>query len=95
MALAIEPMPTLAPRGAAPLPLPLAVVPPRPPRDRDHPSLWEALAVDPMLPVPDDSRELQIRNLQRWTRRHLRPVLSVVCRVVVAVTLALKRIGPL
>lgn len=66
-----------------------------PPRDRDNPSIWEALAVDPTLAVPAESRSLQIRNMRRWTRRHLRPILSVLCRVVIALTLALKRIGPL
>jgi hypothetical protein len=64
-------------------------------RDRDNPSIWEALAVDPTMPIPADSRAVQIRNLRRGSRRHLRPVLSVVCRLMIVVTLGIKRIGPL
>ena len=63
-------------------------------RDRNNPTIWEALAADPMLSVPADSRAIQIRNLQRWTRRHLRPALSFVCRIVIAVMLMIKRIRP-
>ena len=63
-------------------------------RDRDNPTIWEALAVDPMLSVPAASRAIQIRNLHRWTRRHLRPVLSLVCRIVIAVMLTIKRVRP-
>jgi len=63
-------------------------------RDRDNPTIWQAMRVDPTLHVPADSRALQIRDQQRWTRHVLRPVLRVLAMVVIHVSLFVKRLLP-
>ena len=65
------------------------------PRDRRNPTLWESIALDPTLPVPDDSRVVQITNLRRPSRHFLAPILRPVCQVLVDLLLAVKRVGPL
>jgi hypothetical protein len=64
------------------------------PRTRVNPTIWEAMAVDPNLHVTPDSRRLQVANLQRGARRHLRPVLKVLCMLVVRLSLLVKRLVP-
>lgn len=65
------------------------------PRDRDNPTIWQAMARDPLLHVDDRSRELQIADTQRWTRRHLRPVTRTLCMAIVWTALFVKRTVPL
>ena len=62
------------------------------PRDRDNPTLWESIAFDPMLAVPDDSRASQLRNLQRPHRLFVRPFVRVFCLVAIHGLLAVKRL---
>jgi hypothetical protein len=64
------------------------------PRNRANPSLWEAMAVDPNLHVSPESMALQIRNLQRYQRRHLSPVVKAICGVLIRNTLRVKRVLP-
>jgi hypothetical protein len=64
------------------------------PRNRVNPTLWEAIAVDPNLHVTPDSRRLQVANLQRGHARHTRPVLKVVCMLIVRIALLVKRLVP-
>lgn len=64
------------------------------PRDRDNPSIWDAMAADPLLHVDDRSRLLQVRDSRRWTRRHLRPVTRALCMAVVWAALFVKRTVP-
>jgi len=64
------------------------------PRDRDNPTIWQAMARDPLLHVDDRSRELQVADTQRWTRRHLRPVTRTLCMAVVWTALFVKRTVP-
>ncbi len=66
--------------------------PPRP--DRANPSIWDAMAADPLLHVDDRSRALQVADSRRWTRRHLRPVTRMACMAVVWTALAVKRTVP-
>lgn len=61
-------------------------------RDRRNPTLWESIALDPTLPVPDDSRKVQIRNLRRPSRHFVAPVLRPICQLLVNVLLTIKRI---
>ena len=63
-------------------------------RDRNNPTIWEAMRVDPTLHVPFDSREIQMRDQQRWTRYFVRPVIRVVAMVVIHLALFLKRLVP-
>jgi len=62
------------------------------PRDRRNPTLWESIALDPTMPVPGDSRAVQIRNLRRPSRHFLAPVLRPVCQLLVTVLLTVKRL---
>jgi hypothetical protein len=61
---------------------------------RDNPSIWDAMAADPLLHVDDCSRALQVTDSRRWTRRHLRPVTRLLCMVVVWTALFVKRTIP-
>lgn len=61
-------------------------------RDRLNPSLWDALATDPMLPLPEDSRAAQIRNLRNPMRNRTKPVLKIVCLVLIPVVTFAKRL---
>jgi hypothetical protein len=63
-------------------------------RVRDNPSIWDAMALDPLLHVDDHSRALQVADTQRWTRRHLRPLTRVLCMAVVWIALFVKRTVP-
>jgi len=63
-------------------------------RDRGDPSLWDAILFDPVLPFDAGARRLLVRDQQRWTRRYLRPVASVVSRVVVALICVAKHLAP-
>jgi hypothetical protein len=65
------------------------------PRNRINPTIWEAMAVDPNLHVTPDSRRSQVANLQRAHRRHTRPVLKVLCMLIVRIALLVKRLVPL
>ena len=60
-------------------------------RDRRNPTLWESIALDPTLPVPADSRAVQIRNLRRPSRHFVAPILRPVCQFLVTVLLTVKR----
>ncbi len=62
------------------------------PRDRRNPTLWESIALDPMLPVPNDSRASQIRNLRRPSRHFLAPVVRPICQFLITVLLTIKRL---
>jgi len=63
-------------------------------RDRVDPSLWEAMAVDPHLHVPPESMALQIRNLRRWQRLYLAPLIKAVCGVIIRNGIRIKRVLP-
>lgn len=52
------------------------------------------MRVDPTLHVPLDSREIQMRDQQRWTRHFIRPVIRIIAMTVIYVTLFLKRLVP-
>ncbi|MFN8051808.1 MAG: hypothetical protein U0Q22_10250 [Acidimicrobiales bacterium] len=62
------------------------------PRDRRNPTLWESIALDPTLGVPDDSRVVQVRNLRRPSRHFVAPILRPVCQALVTFLLAVKRL---
>jgi hypothetical protein len=63
-------------------------------RDRGEPSLWDAILFDPVLPFDAGARRLLVRDQQRWTRRYLHPVASVVSRVAVALIRVAKHLVP-
>lgn len=80
--VAPEPIPEVTPRDRMGLG----------PRDRRNPTLWESIALDPTLPVPDDSRLVQIRNLRRPSRHFVAPILRPICQFLVTLLLTVKRI---
>ncbi|HSV39339.1 MAG TPA: hypothetical protein VLI04_11320 [Nocardioidaceae bacterium] len=63
-------------------------------RDRDNPTIWEAMAVDPNLHVPWDSLAAQVRNNQRWSRRHLYGVVRIWAMLTIRICLLVKRMLP-
>jgi hypothetical protein len=85
-------------------PEPLHVVEPRDARrdraptqgpiGRDNPSLWDAQRFDPALTVPAHSREEQIRDQQRWTRRLLEPVAHRLSMATITTTYVVKWLVP-
>ena len=64
------------------------------PRDRVNPSMYEAMAVDPNLHVDPDALRRQVRNADTMYRRHARPLVRWVCRVLIALTVMVKRVIP-
>jgi hypothetical protein len=64
------------------------------PRNRRNPSMYEAMAVDPNLHVMPASRERQVRDADSPQRRHIRPIVRFVCRLLIAVTVIVKRALP-
>ena len=61
-------------------------------RDRDNPTVWESIALDPMLPVPPDSRRFQLAGLRRPHRLFTRPVVRVLCKALIWLLLGVKRL---
>lgn len=87
LALAPAPEPPDAP---AKPPAPAA-----PPRDRGNPSVYEALLADPLCPVDKEALAVATRDLQRWTRRYLKPLARGLSLASVVVITALKRLVPI
>ena len=65
-----------------------------PARDRKNPLVFESLLHDPTLPIPKDARAVLVRDLQRPSRRRLKPVLRVLSLVSVFLIMVLKRAAP-
>lgn len=61
---------------------------------RALPLHFEALRADASLPLAERTAALLQRDLQRWTRRYLRPVIRVVSLAVVFVIVTAKRVLP-
>ena len=61
---------------------------------RELPLHFHALRVDPATPLSERTAELLHRDLQRWTRRHVRPVARLISLTAVWVIVALKRVLP-
>ena len=61
---------------------------------RTLPLHFEALRADPASPLAKRTAELLHRDLQRWTRRYLRPVARPISRIAVWLIVALKRLLP-
>jgi hypothetical protein len=55
---------------------------------------FRALRADAALPLSERAAELLHRDLQRWTRRYLRPLVRAVSRVLVFVIVTVKRLLP-
>ena len=55
---------------------------------------FHALRADPATPLSDRAAELLHADLQRWTRRYMRPVARLVSRAAVWAIVALKRLLP-
>jgi hypothetical protein len=68
--------------------------PGRPARDRTNPSIWEAVAADPTLPLDRRVVELLARDQSRWTRRFLLLPAGLASRLLVALICLLKRLLP-
>jgi hypothetical protein len=66
----------------------------RGPRNRQNPSMYEAMAVDPNLHIGPESLARQVRNADTAQRRHLRPVVRLVCRLLILITVVVKRALP-
>jgi hypothetical protein len=65
-----------------------------PARDRGNPLVFESLLHDPTLPIPKDARAVLVRDLQRPSRRRLKPLLRVLSLVSVFSIMVLKRVAP-
>ena len=61
---------------------------------RRLPLHFHALRVDPATPLSERTAELLHRDLQRWTRRYIRPVARLISVTAVWVIVALKRLLP-
>jgi hypothetical protein len=61
---------------------------------RALPLHFHALRADPALPLSERAAELLQRDLQRWSRRYLRPAVRVFSRAAVWTIVALKRCLP-
>jgi hypothetical protein len=63
-------------------------------RAGELPLLFQALRADPAIPLSDRTAELLCLDLQRWTRRYVRPLARVVSAVAVWLIVAVKRVLP-
>jgi len=61
---------------------------------RDLPLHFQALRVDPATPLSERAAELLHRDLQRWTRRYVRPFARLISLTTVWLIVALKRLLP-
>ena len=61
---------------------------------RELPLHFHALRVDPATPISERTAELLHRDLQRWTRRYVRPFARLISLTAVWVIVALKRLLP-
>lgn len=63
-------------------------------RPRELPLHFQALRADPATPLSERAAELLHRDLQRWTRRYVRPVVRLMASTAVWAIVALKRLLP-
>ena len=63
-------------------------------RPRELPLHFHALRADPATPLSERAAELLHRDLQRWSRRYLRPIARPVSSIAVWAIVALKRLLP-
>jgi hypothetical protein len=61
---------------------------------RAEPSLWEVMAVDPSVPIDQDTLLMIIQDQRRRSRALLYPWVRILSRVAVAVIVAVKRACP-
>lgn len=64
------------------------------PRDREDPSVFEAMLADPANGIERRALEAAVRDLQRWTRRYLKPAARALSLTLVPVITAVKRLTP-
>jgi hypothetical protein len=62
--------------------------------DRTEPSLWEVMAVDPSVPIDQDTLLMIIQDQRRRSRALLYPWVRILSRVAVTVIVAVKRACP-
>ena len=62
--------------------------------ERVLPLHFQALRADAALPLAERTAELLERDLRRWTRRYLRPVVRVISAVLVFLIVTVKRLLP-
>lgn len=62
--------------------------------DRENPCLFEAISRDPTLLITPESKADQVRDLQRWTRYWLFPVLRFSVVILVRLIVLVKRLLP-
>jgi hypothetical protein len=63
-------------------------------RDRDNPSLYDAIELDPVVPIADDIKRALVRDLRRPIRRALHPTIRVLVTFAIHVILFVKRLVP-
>lgn len=64
------------------------------PRDRDNPSILQAVACDPVSAIEPEIRKLMARDLGGGTRRYVFPVVRVIANLVILTVISLKRAIP-
>jgi hypothetical protein len=63
-------------------------------RDRDHPSVWEALYCDEAIPVDAIAKAYMIKDLKSWSRNYLLFPSKIIANVSLAVIMTVKRLLP-
>jgi len=61
---------------------------------RELPLHFQALRVDPATPLSERTAELLHKDLQRWTRRYIRPLARPISLTAVGLIVAVKRVLP-
>src|SRR3989442_8680344 len=63
-------------------------------RDRTNPSITDVIRLDPTQPLSAETRELAARDLARWSRRTLLPMVRVVSLAAIALIRFARAIVP-
>jgi hypothetical protein len=63
-------------------------------RDRQNPSVWEALYLDASIPVDPIAKDYMIRDLKSWSRNYLLIPIQIVANLLLALIMMVKRLLP-
>ncbi|MEZ4288825.1 MAG: 3-oxoacyl-[acyl-carrier-protein] synthase III C-terminal domain-containing protein [Polyangiales bacterium] len=68
---------------------------PKKPRDRANPSIYHALRVSPTVQMEREGVEVQVRDLQNWTRWYIFPAMRLLALGITRLIFGIKRLIPL
>lgn len=63
-------------------------------RDRNNPSVWDALYADQAIPVDATAKAYMVKDLQSWSRNYLLIPSKIIANVGLAVIMTVKRLLP-